>query len=106
MLTAEKIGAKTPKERLELLDSFGRLAFGDVGQREMAEQIGYTRRTWANWRTRPETIPTAVILLLQEWALRGSKDAMALRTFAEISDSMEAISRKFSTLAELWTTES
>ena len=105
MLTAEKIEAKTPEERLELLDTFARLSFGDMPQGQMAERMGYTRRSWANWRSKPETIPAVVLLLLQEWALHGSRDAMALRTFAEITDSLESTARKLADLAAVWTTE-
>lgn len=105
MLTAEKIEAKTPEERLELLDTFARLSFGDMPQGQMAERMGYTRRSWANWRAKPETIPAVVLLLLQEWALHGSRDAMALRTFAEITDSLESTARKLADLAAVWTTE-
>ena len=105
MLTAEKIEAKTPEERLELLDSFARLSFGDMPQGQMAERMGYTRRSWANWRSKPETIPAVVLLLLQEWALHGSRDAMALRTFSEITDSLEGIAKSMAGLATVWTAQ-
>lgn len=105
MLDAQKIETMSGDDKLRHFEAFASLAFPGQTVVAMAEQLGITRRTIHAWREKPASIPAMALLLLQEWALRGNKDAMALRTFGEISDSLSEIAGKFQKLSEIWLTE-
>lgn len=105
MLDADKIENMSGPEKLEHLEAFAALAFPGGTNAAVAAALGMTRRNWHNWKQHPEKISAMALLLLQEWALRGNKDAMALRTFADISDSLQDVAAKMQRLSEIWMQE-
>lgn len=102
MLDAQKIENMSGDDKLRHFEAFASLAFPGLTIGDMAGRLGITRRTIHAWKEKPTSIPPVALLLLQEWALRGNKDAMALRTFAEISDSLQGVAEKMQRLSEIW----
>jgi hypothetical protein len=69
-LSASAIQAMTGEERLAELDRLAAVVFGEKHlAKEVYEDMGTPKPTWARWRKQPESIPTLALLYLQERAI-------------------------------------
>ena len=72
MRTVKALQAMTPTQRVDEFEALCAVVFPDMSQRYISNALGgYTRKALHDWRTKP-AVPISALLLLQEWALRGS----------------------------------
>lgn len=87
--TAETLDAMTPAERIALFDELGREAYGTTRwHTAFARDSGWTRRTFYNWTHKPEQLPVAAVLLLQEWARRRTTPEILLAAVNKVANDL------------------
>lgn len=101
MKTIDDITAMTDAERLAHLLKWADQAFPKATDEAKANAIGYQRRSWAKWKSNPETIQPVVLIAMQELAFREDRERMILRSMNEIADHMAAMAENMATLARL-----
>lgn len=84
--TAETLDAMTAQERAALFEELGAEAYGTPRFRvRFAQDSGWARRTFDNWKSKPETMPVAAILLMQEWARRRTTPEILLAAVNDVA---------------------
>lgn len=101
MKTIDDIEAMTDADRLAHLLQWADQAFPRATDEAKANAIGYQRRSWAKWKSNPETIPSVVLIAMQEMAFREDRERMVLRSMNEIADQMAAMAQNMADLARL-----
>jgi hypothetical protein len=90
--TPEHFKAMTDNERLELLETMGKEAYGNQWKSRFARESGWSRRTLHNWMSKATIMPIAAIVQMQDYARRRTTADQLMRLMGGLAKDLRQVS--------------